>query len=84
VGLGSIWAVVDVPELQLVRIDPGTNTVVGRLRFTGTECRPTVVVGSCPSAEYTTSLAVGFGSLWLRVNATPPGRAGELLRIDPK
>jgi hypothetical protein len=81
VGLGSVWAVVDVPQIQLVRIDPSTNAVVGRLRFAGTECRPTV--GACPGAEYTTSLAVGFDSLWLRINPTAPGTAGELLRIDP-
>jgi hypothetical protein len=84
VGLGSVWAVVDVPQLQLVRIDPRTNTVVGRLRFAGTECRPTVIAGGCPAAEYTTALALGFGSLWLRVNSAVPGTAGRLLRIDPK
>jgi hypothetical protein len=84
VGLGSVWAVVDAPQLQLVRIDPRTNTVVGRLRFAGTECRPTVVAGACPGAEYTTALAVSFGSLWLRVNSTAPGTVGRLLRIDPK
>jgi hypothetical protein len=84
VGLGSVWAVVDVPQLQLVRIDPRTNTVVGRLRFAGTECRPTVVTGACPAGEATTALAIGFGSVWLRVNSTVPGTAGRLLRIDPK
>jgi hypothetical protein len=84
VGLGSVWAVLDVPELQLVRINPRTNTIVGRLRFAGTECRPTVVYGACPAGEHATALAVGFGSLWLRVNPTAPGTAGRLLRIDPK
>jgi len=84
VGLGSIWAVLDAPKLQLVRIDPARNVVVGRLTLSDTECRPTVVAGACPAVEYTTALAVGFGSLWLRVNSTMPGTAGRLLRLDPK
>jgi hypothetical protein len=84
VGLGSIWAVLDVPQLQLVRIDPGTNTVVGRLRLSDTQCRPVVSFGACPGADYTTSLAIGFGSLWMRVDSTASGTAGQLLRIDPK
>jgi hypothetical protein len=84
VGLGSIWAVLDAPKLQLVRIDPASNAVVGRLTLPDTECRPTVVAGACAGAEYTTALAVGFGSLWLRVNSTVPGTAGRLLRIDPQ
>jgi streptogramin lyase len=83
VGLGSVWAVVDAPQLQLVRIDPRTNTIVGRLRIAGTECRTTAVAGVCPAGEATTALAVGFGSVWLRVNSTGPGTAGRLLRIDP-
>ena len=84
VAFGSVWAVVDLPKLQLVRIDPRTNTVVGRLELAGTDCRPTVLSGACPAAEYSTSLAVGFGSLWLRVNPTAPGTAGRLLRIEPQ
>jgi hypothetical protein len=84
VGLGSVWAVVDVPQLQLVRIDPASNVVVGRLTLPDTECRPSLAAGACPVAEYTTSLAVGFGSLWLRVNSTVAGTAGRLLRIDPR
>jgi hypothetical protein len=82
VGLGSIWAVLDAPKLQLVRIDPASNVVVGRLTLSDTECRPSVAAGACPGAEYTTALTVGFGSLWLRVNSTVPGTAGRLLRID--
>ena len=81
-GLGSVWAVIDAPQLQLVRIDPRTNTVIGRLRLSDTECRPSA--GFCPAGEATTALAVGFGSLWLRVNSTAPGTAGQLLRINPK
>jgi hypothetical protein len=83
-GLGSVWAVVDVPQLQLVRIDPASNVAVGRLTLSDAECRPTIGTGACPGAEYTTALAVGFGSLWLRVNSATPGTAGRLLRINPK
>ena len=83
VGFGSVWAVLDAPQLQLVRIDPARNAVVGRLTLSERECRPTVVEGACPGAEYTTALALGFGSLWLRVNSSP-GTAGRLLRIAPK
>jgi hypothetical protein len=82
-GLGSVWAVIDAPRLQLVRIDPRTGAAVGRLKLSDTQCRPTVVIGACPGAEYTTSLAVGFGSLWLRVNSTRPGIAGQLCVSRP-
>jgi hypothetical protein len=83
IALGSVWAVVDAPQLQLVRIEPRTNTVIGLLKLSDTQCRPGAGTGACPGAEYTTALAVGFGSLWLRVNSTTPGTAGRLLRINP-
>jgi hypothetical protein len=84
VAFGSLWAVVDVPNLQLVRIDSVNNTVVGRLSLDESPCHPIpVVAGACPIAEYATSLAVGFGSLWVRVNSSAEG-TGKLLRIDPR
>lgn len=49
VGFGSVW-VADLDARQIVRIDPNTERVVGRLPVRGLPVR----------------LAVGFGSLWVR------------------
>jgi len=85
-AFGSVWAVVDFPQLQLVRINPANNTVAGRLTLSDSECHPTVpeLDATCPGAEYSTPLATGFGSLWLRVNSRGAGASGQVLRIDPK
>ncbi len=49
VGFGSVW-VADLGARQIVRVNPRTNRIVGRLGLRGTPVR----------------LAVGFGSLWVR------------------
>jgi len=49
VGFGSVWAA-DLDARQVVRINPNTGRIVGRLGLRGTPVR----------------LAVGFGSLWVR------------------
>jgi hypothetical protein len=84
VAFGSVWALLDEPQLQLVRIDPASNNVVGRLTLVDAQCRPAVPAydASCPGAEYTTAIAAGFGSLWVRIDGSA-GLPGEVLRIDP-
>jgi virginiamycin B lyase len=49
VGFGSVW-VADLDAKQIVRINPNTKRIVGRLGLRGFPVR----------------LAVGFGSLWVR------------------
>ena len=49
VGFGSVWAA-DLGAKPIVRVNPSTERIVGRLRLRGTPVR----------------LAVGFGSLWVR------------------
>jgi hypothetical protein len=80
VGLGSVWVVVDAPRLQLVRLDPATYQVVGRLALAPGRCTPETTA-LCAGAEYGTALAVAFDSVWVRISA--PGAAGKVLRIEP-
>src|ERR671937_298224 len=48
----------------------GSSVCVVSLMAVQTEVASVAVVaGACPAAEYSTSLAVGFGSLWLRVTS---------------
>jgi hypothetical protein len=72
--------VTDAPTLELVRLDRSTYRVVGRLPLASGRCAPEIT-GNCPGAEYGTALAIGFDSLWIRVDAL--GMAGKLLRIQP-
>jgi hypothetical protein len=78
-GFGSVWVVVDVPTLQLVRLDPATYQVVGLLPLAPDGCTPQTPA-SC-STDPATALAVAFDSVWVRINA--PGAAGKVLRIEP-
>ena len=80
VGFDSVWVVVDAPRLQLVRLDPMTYHVVGRLPLAPGRCTPENT-GFCSGAEYATALVVAFGSVWVRISA--PGAAGKVLRIKP-
>jgi virginiamycin B lyase len=80
VAFGSVWVVTDAPTLELVRLDRSTYRVVGRLPLASGRCAPEIT-GNCPGAEYGTALAIGFDSLWIRVDAL--GMAGKLLRIQP-
>ncbi len=77
-GFESVWVVVDVPRLQLVRLDPATYQVVGRLPLAPDGCTPQTPA-SC--ADYATALAVAFDSVWVRIGA--PDAAGKVLRIEP-
>lgn len=79
-SFGSIWVLNDAPTLELVRLDPLTYRIIGRLPLAPGRCAPEIT-GNCPGAEYGTALAVGFDSLWVRISA--PGAAGQLLRIAP-
>jgi hypothetical protein len=80
-GLGAVWVVVDKPHPGLVRIDPRTLHVVGRL--------PLPLV-----PNITNPMSLGEGAIWIRVvdfwddGMTPwPGMdTGQpsLLRIEPE
>jgi len=80
-AFGSIWILVDAPRLELVRLDPATYHVIGRLRLSDATC-DTKKTPYCPGAELGSALEVGFDSLWVRraAAATVPG---ALLRIVP-
>lgn len=80
VGFESVWVVVDAPTLQLVRLDPTTSRVVGRLPLAPGRCTPETT-GFCSGAEYATALAVAFDSVWVRISA--PSAVGKVLRIKP-
>jgi hypothetical protein len=80
VAYGSVWVLTDAPALELVRLHPVTYRVIGRLRLAPGRCAP-AATGFCQGAEYSTALAVGFDSLWVRISG--PGSAGRLLRIEP-
>jgi streptogramin lyase len=86
VAFGSVWVIVDAPQLALVRLDPASYRIIGRLALAPERCVPQTT-GNCPGAEYATALAVGFDSLWVRRSAPdnlPPGQAPPaLLRIQP-
>lgn len=89
-AFGSVWVVIDAPRLELVRLDPTTFRVIGRLPLLTQRCVPQNT-GSCPGAEYGSALAVGFDSLWVRVSSlglvpglpAPSGTPQALLRIEP-
>jgi YVTN family beta-propeller protein len=80
-AFGSVWILVDAPELELVRLDPATYRVIGRLPLSETTC-DTTKTPHCPGAELATALEVGFGSLWVRLSAAPD-LPGAVLRIVP-
>ena len=81
VGLGSVWIVVDKPHPALVRLDPATLHVVGRL--------PLPLV-----PNVTNSMDVGEGAIWIRVvdfwsdgmSAWPGMAPGTpaVLRVEPE
>lgn len=90
-AFGSIWVVIDAPRLELVRLDPTTFRVIGRLPLLPGRCVP-ASSGGCPGGEHAGALAVGFGSLWVRVGTegllpglpAPVGSPQKLLRIEPR
>jgi YVTN family beta-propeller protein len=87
VAFGAVWVVVDAPRLALVRLDPTTYRVVGRLPLASGQCLPETT-GNCLGAEYATALEVGFGSLWVRRSVAPNlpfgnQAPGAVLRIEP-
>lgn len=78
-GFGSLWVVTDAPTVDLVRLDPVSLRIVGRLQLRPERCVPNRAVGECPHGpDYATAMAIGFDSLWVRLNA------GELLRLQPR
>jgi DNA-binding beta-propeller fold protein YncE len=84
---GSAWVLVDAPQLALVRVNPQTYRVVGRLPLNPDRCE-ILKTGNCPGAEYATALEAGFGSLWIRRAAAASNLAGAratgaLLRVNP-
>jgi hypothetical protein len=88
VAFGAVWVLVDAPSLALVRLDPTTYRVVGRLPLASSRCLPQTT-GNCPGAEYATALEVGFGSLWVRRSVAPNLPSGNqapgaVLRIEPR
>jgi hypothetical protein len=87
-AFGSIWIVLDAPKLELVRLDPTTLRVIGRLPLASGTCKP-ATTGNCPGAEYATALEIGFDSLWVRLSVAPNIAASEqppgaVLRIVPQ
>lgn len=78
-AFGSVWVVTDAPTVNLVRVDPVSLRIIGRLRLRPEQCVPNRAVGECPHGpDYATAIASGFDSLWVRLNA------GELLRLRPR
>jgi streptogramin lyase len=79
-GLGGVWVVTDKPHPALVRLDPATLRVVGRL-----------ALGAVPNI--TNPMAIGEGAIWIRVvdfwqdGMSPwPGMdrvSPSVLRIEP-
>lgn len=53
VGFGSVWVLTDVPTTALIRLDPTTNAIVGRLAL---PLRPT-----WPIHSQSGSTRSGFG-----------------------
>jgi streptogramin lyase len=78
-AFGSVWVVTDAPTVALVRLDPASGRLLGRLQLRPEQCLPNRAVGHCPHGpDYATALASGFDSLWVRLDA------GELLRLEPR
>ena len=71
VGEGAVWATSDAVPI-LMRIDPATNTVVGRTRIASKNVC-TELPGSCGEA------AAGNGALWIARLSDD-----SVLRIDPR
>jgi streptogramin lyase len=81
VGLGAVWVVVDKPHPALVRLDPATLEVVGRL--------PLPLV-----PNITNPMDLGEGAIWIRVvdfwsdgmSAWPGAQPGvpAVLRLEPE
>jgi hypothetical protein len=69
IGFGSVWVLTDEPTTELLRLDPITNEVVGRLAL---PLRP----------DLANPLAIGLDAIWVRL--VREGSAdGALLKIQP-
>lgn len=71
VAFGSVWVLTDDPTTALLRLDPATYQVIGRLPL---EMRP----------DYSNPLAIGFEAIWVRLIAPDGDADGTLLRIQPE
>ena len=72
IAFGSVWVLTAQPDTTLVRIDPATGGVIGRLPLPG---------ASGASIYGSNRISAGFGSIWVRMNSFPGD--GAVLRIAP-
>lgn len=70
VGFGSVWVLTDAPTTELLRLDPATNRIVGRLPL---PMRP----------DYANPLAIGLDALWVRLIVEDGSADGAVLKIQP-
>lgn len=71
VAFGSVWVLTDEPVTELLRLDPATSAVTGRVAL---PLRP----------DYANPLAVGLGAIWVRVIADDGNADGALLKLEPE
>jgi hypothetical protein len=69
-GFGSVWVLTDEPTTELLRLDPSTNAIVGRLAL---PMRP----------DHANPLAIGLGALWVRLIAVDGLADGAIVKIQP-
>jgi hypothetical protein len=70
VGFGSVWVLTDEPAVELLRLDPASNAIVGRLAL---PMRP----------DFANPLAIGLGALWVRLIVADSMADGALVKIQP-